>query len=49
MLDLGSITTTERPPSREQSPAQDKQTSLSSAELAECACPEPCERDHDRD
>jgi hypothetical protein len=22
---------------------------LSTAELAECTCPEPCERDHDRD
>jgi hypothetical protein len=22
---------------------------LSSAELADCTCPEPCERDHDRD
>jgi hypothetical protein len=24
-------------------------TLLSTAELAECTCPEPCERDHDRD
>ena len=22
---------------------------LSTAEVAECTCPEPCERDHDRD
>jgi hypothetical protein len=22
---------------------------LSTAEIAECNCPEPCERDHDRD
>jgi len=24
-------------------------TVLTQAELAQCACPEPCERDHDRD
>jgi hypothetical protein len=24
-------------------------TVLTQAELAHCACPEPCERDHDRD
>ena len=24
-------------------------SSQSTAEIAECTCPEPCERDHDRD
>ena len=24
-------------------------TVLTQAELAQCACPDPCERDHDRD
>jgi hypothetical protein len=26
-----------------------QQSYLSTAELAECTCPDPCERDHDRD
>ncbi|HYY33437.1 MAG TPA: hypothetical protein VE693_07625 [Gaiellaceae bacterium] len=35
----------EREPPRENAPL----SYLSTAEVAECTCPEPCERDHDRD
>lgn len=32
-----------------QAPAADPAATLTTAELAECTCPEFCERDHDRD
>jgi hypothetical protein len=50
MLELGSITITKRSVRRkaEQDPEGDER-SLCTAELAECTCPEFCERDHDRD
>jgi hypothetical protein len=34
---------------REERPAPPPLSYLSTAEVAECNCPEPCERDHDRD
>jgi len=50
MLDLGSTMAVERPfPPREAQPSQDENMTLSTAEVAECACPDFCERDHDTD
>ena len=52
MLNLGSILTLERPKLRNRKPEQNAQTEepcLSAAELAECTCPDFCERDHDTD
>jgi hypothetical protein len=50
MINLGSIILT---PLRKQRPqkavTKRSKSSLSSAELAECTCPEPCERDHEND
>ena len=47
------ITATARPAHASESEAPARPpvplTYLSTAELAECTCPEPCERDHDRD
>jgi hypothetical protein len=34
---------------REERPVPPPLSYLSTAEIAECNCPEPCERDHDRD
>ena len=34
---------------REPAKASAQLSYLSTAEVAECTCPEPCERDHDRD
>jgi hypothetical protein len=50
MLELGSTTIVEPPVRRkaEQGPEVDER-SLCTAELADCTCPEFCERDHDRD
>jgi hypothetical protein len=52
MLDLGSILTRERPKlrkmRRKERPKAKKQ-SIPTAELVECTCPEPCERDHETD
>jgi hypothetical protein len=50
MLELGSITIAEPPARRraEQEP-EPVERSLCTAELADCTCPEFCERDHDRD
>ena len=42
----------ERPTRREREPDSRPivpQSYLSTAEVAECTCPEACERDHDRD
>jgi hypothetical protein len=42
----------ERPIRREREPDSRpvvQQSYLSTAEVAECTCPEACERDHDRD
>jgi hypothetical protein len=48
------INVIERPIESQSRPAPVSKTSvplsyLSTAETAECTCPEPCERDHDRD
>ncbi len=50
MIELGSIAVADKPLVREadQEPRV-KERSLSTAELAECTCPEFCERDHDTD
>jgi hypothetical protein len=50
MTDLGSTTLTAAPRVAENE--RDRQSEgpcLSTAELAECTCPEACERDHDID
>jgi hypothetical protein len=44
MLQLGSDTALLEPAEE-----QDEDTVLCTAELAECTCPEFCERDHDTD
>jgi hypothetical protein len=53
MLDLGSILNRERPKklrkTRRKERPKAKKPCLSTAELAECTCPEPCERDHETD
>jgi hypothetical protein len=49
MLDLGSTMAVERQPPREAGPRPDEDMTLSTAEVAECACPDFCERDHDTD
>jgi len=52
MLDLGSILTRERPQlrkTRRKERTKAKQPCITTAELAECTCPEPCERDHETD
>jgi hypothetical protein len=50
MINLGSIAVVERPKNRVAKREQKtEQTCLSTAELTECTCPEPCERDHDTD
>jgi hypothetical protein len=47
------INVIERPIEKTSRPAPARPTMplsyLSTAETAECTCPEPCERDHDRD
>jgi hypothetical protein len=53
MLDLGSILTRERRPELRVAPSNDApkatERSIPTAELVECTCPEPCERDHETD
>ena len=41
----GAETETPEPPD----PLRAVKTTLATAELAECECPDSCERDHDRD
>jgi hypothetical protein len=45
VVDKPSISLPPPPAAKPQQPL----SYLSTAELAECTCPEPCERDHDRD
>jgi hypothetical protein len=45
VIDRPSAESEESQPSRPGPPL----SYLSTAEVAECTCPEPCERDHDRD
>ena len=49
MTNLGSTTLLERPRSGENEPDIESEESLSTAEVAECTCPDFCERDHDTD
>jgi hypothetical protein len=50
MLQLGSIAVAEPPVRRKIDQDRDvDERSLSTAELAECTCPEFCERDHETD
>ena len=53
MLELGSILTIKRPTRRLRRKAEQKsqvdERPLSTAELAECTCPEYCERDHENE
>ena len=54
MLELGSTPAVEAPTypplvAVREEPTDVKGQSLSTAELAECTCPEYCERDHDTD
>jgi hypothetical protein len=52
MRTVMEIQVIERPTRREREPdsrAVVPQSYLSTAEVAECTCPEACERDHDRD
>jgi hypothetical protein len=50
MLELGSILITERPVERPVArTSSGDEHALSTAELAECTCPEFCERDHETD
>jgi hypothetical protein len=50
MTDLGSTTLVEAPRVAENERSrQSHEPCLSTAELAECTCPEACERDHDTD
>jgi hypothetical protein len=47
---LGSRTAERLPPWVEEQEEEDEAaSSVSTAELAECTCPDPCERDHDVD
>ena len=50
MLQLGSINVSEPPVRRNiDQERQVDERSLSTAELAECTCPDFCERDHETD
>jgi len=52
MRDLGSILTRERPKvrkARRKEQPRAKKRAIPTAELVECTCPEPCERDHETD
>jgi hypothetical protein len=49
MIELGSIMVAEAPESAQTAPSERLPVVLSTAELAECTCPEFCERDHDVD
>jgi hypothetical protein len=50
MTDFGSTTLIEAPRVAEnERDTQPEEPCLSTAELAECTCPEACERDHDTD
>jgi hypothetical protein len=48
MLEIGSVITIERPVERPVARNVDEHA-LSTAELAECTCPDFCERDHETD
>jgi hypothetical protein len=47
MIELGSIVRADKPRVLEADP--EPRVTLSTAELADCTCPEFCERDHDTD
>ena len=52
MLDLGSILTKDRRKMRKVQPKEwpkPKNGSVPTAELVECTCPDPCQRDHETD
>lgn len=49
MLELGSITVEGPAVLDAEHEPRSKERSLSTAEFAECTCPEFCERDHDTD
>ena len=50
MSDFGSITLVEAPRvAKNERELKLEDPCLSTAEVAECTCPEPCERDHDTD
>ena len=52
MLNLGSILPRERRKARKaehKEPPRRTQRSIPTAELVECTCPEPCQRDHETD
>jgi len=50
MTDFGSTTLVEAPRVAEnERERESEEPCLSTAELVECTCPEPCERDHDTD
>jgi hypothetical protein len=49
MIELGSIMVAEAPESATSGQPERLPVVLSTAELAECTCPEFCERDHDVD
>ena len=49
MLELGSIAVAEPPEPATTTPPEPRPVVLTTAELAECTCPEFCERDHDVD
>jgi hypothetical protein len=51
MTDIGSTALAENPHIRRATRTQERRAEPMpcTAELAECTCPEPCERDHDTD
>jgi hypothetical protein len=49
MLELGSIALAETPETATNASSERLPVVLTTAELAECTCPEFCERDHDVD
>ena len=49
MIEFGSIMVAEAPEPATSAPPERHPVVLSTAELAECTCPEFCERDHDVD
>jgi len=49
MIEIGSIAVVEAPEPATKAPSERLPVVLTTAELAECTCPEFCERDHDVD
>jgi hypothetical protein len=49
MLELGSIAVTEPPEPATTTPPETRRVVLTTAELAECTCPDFCVPDHDVD